>query len=76
MVVFMCEPNKAYCHQGIQNADRNYPAGWVDVDSIVLQEPLPLSRMEYLEIEQKNYSTSGLALTNFLISKIGCEGYN
>ena len=53
VVVFMCEPNKAYCHQGIQNADRNYPAGRIDMDSIALQEPLPLSRVGYLEIEQK-----------------------
>ncbi len=65
MVVFMCEPNKAYCHQGIQNADRNYPACWIDMDSIALQEPSPLSRMGYLETEQKNYSTSGLILTIF-----------
>ena len=76
MVVAMCYSNKAYCHQGIKNADRNYPAGWIDMDSIALQEPLPLSRMGYLETEQKNYSTNGLALTNFLISKIGCERYN
>ena len=53
MVVFMCEPNKAYCHQRVKNPDRNYPAGWIDMDSIALQEPLPLSRVGYLEIEQK-----------------------
>ena len=35
------------------------------MDSIALQEPLPLSRMGYLETEQKNYSTSGLILTIF-----------
>ena len=76
MVVFMCEPNKAYCHQGIQNADRNYPAGRIDMDSIALQEPLPLSRVGYLEIDRTDYSTNRLALTNFLISKIGCKKYN
>ena len=63
--MFMCYSNKAYRHQGIKNANGNYPADWIDVDSIVLQEPLPLSRVGYLEIEQKNYSTSGLILTTF-----------
>ncbi len=65
MVVFMCDSNKANCHQRIKNPNRNYPAGWIDVDSIDLQEPLPLSRVGYLETEQKNYSTSRLTLTTF-----------
>ena len=43
MVVVMCYSNKAYCHQGIENANRNYPADWIDVGSVALQESLPLS---------------------------------
>ena len=76
MLVFVCEPNKAYCHQRIKNPNGNYPTGWIDVGSVALQESIPLSRVGYLEIEQKDYSTSRLTLTNFLISKIGREGYN
>ena len=55
MVMFMVmwKSNQTDCHQAIRNAHRNYPAGWVDVDLIALQEPLPLSRVRYLEIEQK-----------------------
>ncbi len=50
VVVFICEPDKAYCHQRIKNPNCNYPAGWIDVGSIVLQEPLPLSNVRYLKI--------------------------
>ena len=46
MVVVMCYSNKAYRHQGIENANRNYPADWIDVGSIALQESLPLSKVE------------------------------
>ena len=50
MVVFMCEPDQAYRHQRINNSNRNYPACWINVDSIVLQEPLPLSNVRLLKI--------------------------
>ena len=53
MVMVMWKPNQADRHQAIRNAHRNYPASWIDVDLIILQEPLPLSRVRYLEIEQK-----------------------
>ena len=55
MVMFMVmwKSNQAYCHQAIRNAHRNYPASWIDVDLIALQESLPLSRVEYLKTEQK-----------------------
>ena len=67
MVMFMVmwKSNQADCHQAIRNAHRNYQASWIDVDSIALQEPLPLSKMGYLKIEPKDYNTSGLALTIF-----------
>ena len=41
--MFMCYSNKAYRHQGIKNANGNYPADWIDVGSVALQESLPLS---------------------------------
>ena len=43
MVMVMWKSNQAYCHQAIGNAHRNYPASWINVDSIALQELLPLS---------------------------------
>ena len=45
MVMFMVmwKSNKADCHQAIRDTHRNYPASWIDVDLIILQEPLPLS---------------------------------
>ena len=53
MVMVMWKSNQADCHQAIRNAHRNYPASWIDVDLIILQEPLPLSRVRYLKIERK-----------------------
>jgi len=52
MIMVMWKSNQAYCHQAIRNAHRNYPASWINVDSIALQEPLPLSRVGYLEMQQ------------------------
>ena len=57
MAMVMWKSNQAYCHQAIRNGHRNYPDSWIDVDAIALQEPLPLSRVGYLETEQKNHST-------------------
>ena len=37
------ESDKAYRYQVIQNPNHDRPAGWIDVDSIVLQGPSPLS---------------------------------
>ncbi len=49
----MRETDMAYRHQGIKNANRNYPASWIYMDSIVLQGPLPLSKVGYLELIKK-----------------------
>ena len=65
IIMVMWKSNQADCHQAIRNAHRNYPASWIDVDLIALQEPLPLSRMEYLKTKQKNYSIGGLTLAIF-----------
>ncbi len=55
MVMFMVmwKSNKADCHQAIRDTHRNYPASWIDVDLIILQEPLPFSRVGYLETRQE-----------------------
>ena len=55
MVMFMVmwKSNQAYCHQAIRNAHRNYPASWINMDSIALQEPVPLSRLGYLKMQQR-----------------------
>ena len=50
MVGFMCKPDKTYCHQRVKNPNRNCPAGWIDMDSIVLQKSLPFSKVGYLEV--------------------------
>ena len=67
MVVFMCDSNKAYCHQGVKNPDRNYPAGWIDVDSIVLQEPSPLSA-------SLNHAIIIHPATNYVKHLVGAKG--
>ena len=76
MVVFMCDSNKADCHQRIKKYDYNSPVGEMNVASIALQEPLPLSRIVSLETQQKKYITSEVTLTNFLVPKINCRRYN
>lgn len=53
IIMVMWKSNQADCHQARRNPHRNYPASWIDVDLIALQEPLPLSRVRYLEIEQR-----------------------
>ena len=69
MFMFVWKSNQVYCHKAIKNGHRNYPASWIDVDSIALQESLPLSRVGYLETEQKNHK-QGNNFDNFFILRI------
>ena len=59
VVMVMWESNQAYCHQAIRNAHRNYPASWINVDPIALQEPLPLLGVGYLKMQRTIIAQAG-----------------